>query len=160
MRIGIGYDIHRFEPGRRLVLGGVEFPGETGLAGHSDADVVLHAVADAVLGAGALGDLGDHFPDTSEEWRDADSAVILTRVVELAAEAGLHVGNVDANILAQVPRIGGTKDAMRANVARLCGVPVERVSVKARTAEGLGPIGRAEGIAVQAIVLMEEFADA
>lgn len=155
MRIGIGYDIHRLQKGRRLVLGGVEFPGPVGLAGHSDADVVLHAVADAVLGAAALGDIGEHFPDTSEEWRGADSSVILKHAVRMAAENSLVVRNVDVNIIAQTPRIGERKREMRANIARLVGTPLDRVSVKARTAEELGPVGRAEAIETQAVVLLE-----
>ena len=155
MRIGIGYDIHRLQEGRRLMLGGVEFPGPVGLAGHSDADVVLHAVADAVLGAAALGDIGEHFPDTSEEWRGADSSVILKHAVRMAAENSLVVRNVDVNIIAQAPRIGKRKHEMRANIARLVGAPLDRVSVKARTAEGLGPVGRAEAIETHAVVLLE-----
>ncbi len=155
MRIGIGYDIHRLQEGRRLVLGGVEFPGPVGLAGHSDADVVLHAVADAVLGAAALGDIGEHFPDTSEEWRGADSSVILKHAVRMAAENSFVVRNVDVNIIAQAPRIGERKHEMCANIARLVGAPLDRVSVKARTAEELGPVGRAEAIETQAVVLLE-----
>ncbi len=160
MRVGIGYDIHRLEPGRRLVLGGVEFPGPVGLAGHSDADAVLHAVADAILGAAALGDLGEHFPDTSEQWRDADSAVILGRAVAMARDRRLRVGNVDVNVVAQTPRIGPRREEMRARVASLLGVSLERVSIKARTAEGLGPVGRKEAIEVHAVVLLEEIPSA
>lgn len=156
MRIGIGYDIHRLIEGRRLVLGGVEFPGPVGLEGHSDADAVLHAIADAILGAGAMGDLGDHFPDTSEEWRNADSGVILASVVELAADRSLTVGNIDVNIIAQKPHIGEHKNQMRANIARLCGIGPSRVSIKARTAEGLGPVGLAQAIEVHAVVLLRE----
>jgi len=156
MRIGIGYDIHRLQSGRRLVLGGVEFPGPVGLAGHSDADVVLHAVADAILGAAGLGDIGEHFPDKSEKWRDADSAVILSSTVAMAAERSLAVHNVDVNVVAQTPRIGARKGPMRQKVASLLGVPTERVSIKARSAEGLGPVGRMEAIEVQAVVLLEE----
>jgi 2-C-methyl-D-erythritol 2,4-cyclodiphosphate synthase len=156
MRVGIGYDIHRLAEGRRLVLGGASFPGPVGLVGHSDADVVLHAVADAILGAGALGDLGDYFPDTSEQWRDADSTVILEHVVKLAAGRGLAVANVDVNIIAERPRIGPRRAEMCGNIARILGVDVSRVSVKARTAEGLGPVRQLQGIEVQAVVLLEE----
>jgi len=156
MRVGIGYDIHRLRKGRRLVLGGVAIPSPVGLEGHSDADAVLHAVADAILGAAALGDLGDHFPDDSKEWRDADSSAILSRAVEMAAAKALTVSNVDVNIIAQTPRIGHLKGQMRANIARLVGTHPDRVSVKARTAEGLGPVGRAEAIEVHAAVLMDE----
>ncbi len=156
MRIGIGYDIHRLQKGRRLVLGGVEFPGPVGLAGHSDADVVLHAVADAILGAAGLGDLGEHFPDTSDEWRGADSAQLLAQVARMAAARSLRVHNLDVNLLAEAPRIGPKKEAMRANLASLLGLPADRVSIKARTAEGLGPVGRCEAIEAHAVVLMEE----
>ena len=156
MRIGIGYDIHRLEKGRRLVLGGVQFPGAVGLAGHSDADAVYHAVADAVLGAAALGDLGDHFPDTSEEWRNADSARILSAVVKMAEARAFTVHNVDVNVILQRPRIGASKETMRANLAKLLGVPIERVSIKARTSEGVGPVGRLEAMEVQAVVSLQE----
>jgi len=157
MRVGIGYDIHRLVPGRRLVLGGVEFPGPLGLAGHSDADAVMHAVADAVLGAAALGDIGEHFPDDSPRWKDADSAEILRAAAGLAsAECSLEPYNVDVNIVAQTPRVGGKKAEMRRNLASVLGLPLTSVSVKARTAEGLGPVGRAEAIEVFAVVLMRE----
>jgi 2-C-methyl-D-erythritol 2,4-cyclodiphosphate synthase len=156
MRIGIGYDIHRLEEGRRLVLGGVEFPGPVGLAGHSDADAVLHAVADAILGAAGLGDLGEHFPDTSDEWRDADSAIMLATVVAMAAQHCLSVHNVDVNVVAQRPRLGARKEPMRQNLASLLGVSPDRVSIKARSAEGLGPVGRMQAIEVQAVVLLED----
>jgi len=157
MRVGIGYDIHRLVPGRRLVLGGVEFPGPVGLAGHSDADAVMHAVADAVLGAAALGDIGEHFPDDSPRWKDADSAEILRAAAEMAsARRSLQPHNVDVNIVAQTPRVGDRKAQMRRNLASALGLPLPSVSVKARTAEGLGPVGRAEAIEVFATVLMRE----
>ena len=157
MRVGIGYDVHRFGAERPLVLGGVEFPGEPGLIGHSDADPVMHALADAVLGAAALGDLGDHFPDTSPEWKDADSARILSEALRLAAkERGLVPVNVDVNVIAEHPRLAGMKHAMRERLARVLGLPIHSVSVKARTAEGLGPVGQGEAIEVHAAVLMEE----
>jgi len=155
MRLGIGYDIHRFGADRPLVLGGVVFPGEPGLIGHSDADPVMHAVADAVLGAAALGDIGEHFPETSAEWKDADSVRILCGALHLAAERrGLRPLNVDVNVIAERPRLSGRKQAMRERLASVLDLPVQCVSVKARTAEGLGPVGRGEGIEVQAIVLM------
>jgi len=157
MRVGIGYDVHRLVPGRRLILGGVEFPGPVGLAGHSDADAVMHAVADAILGAAALGDLGEHFPDDSERWKDADSAQILRAAAQMAlSRRSLEPHNVDVNIVAERPRIGDKKGRMRRNLASVLALPVESVSVKARTAEGLGPIGRGEAIEVQAVVLMRE----
>jgi 2-C-methyl-D-erythritol 2,4-cyclodiphosphate synthase len=157
MRIGIGYDIHRVGAQRPLRLGGVEFPGEAGLIGHSDADPVMHAVADAILGAAALGDIGDHFPDTDPRWKDADSSLILAEAVRLAAAGrGLAPANVDVNVIAERPRLGKRKDAMRARLAEALGIPIEMVSVKARTAEGLGPVGRCEAVEVHAIVLMEE----
>jgi 2-C-methyl-D-erythritol 2,4-cyclodiphosphate synthase len=156
MRTGIGYDIHRLVEGRRLVLGGVELPGPVGLAGHSDGDAVLHAIADAILGAAALGDLGEHFPDTADEWRDADSADILSAVVKMAAERSLAVHNVDVNVVAERPKLGAAKAQMRRKIAAILGVPPGRVSVKARTAEGLGPVGRGEAIEAQAVVLLDE----
>ncbi len=155
MRIGIGYDIHRLGADRPLVLGGVEFPGEPGLIGHSDADPVMHAVADAILGAAALGDIGEHFPDTDAQWKDADSSVILSGAVTLAeSERGLIPANVDVNVIAERPRIGPRKVEMRARLAEVLGLPVDAISVKARTAEGLGPVGAGEAIEVQAAVLM------
>ena len=156
MRIGTGYDIHRFGADRELLLGGVTFPGEPGLIGHSDADPVMHAVADAVLGAAALGDLGDYFPDTDPAWKGADSAGILAEAVRLAAdERGLRPVNVDVNVIAERPRLAGRKEEMRARLAEILSLPVDCVSVKARTAEGLGPVGRGEALEAQAVVLME-----
>jgi len=152
--VGQGIDVHAFEPGRRLVLGGIEFPGEVGLAGHSDADVVLHAVMDALLGAAGLGDIGQHFPDTAEEFRGADSGRLLQVVVEKLRKAGWAVGNVDLTVLAQKPRLGPRREAMRENVARLLEIPAARVNVKASTTERLGFVGRAEGIACQAVALL------
>ena len=156
MRVGIGYDIHRLQEGRRLVLGGVEIPGTIGLAGHSDADAVLHAVADAVLGAAALGDIGEHFPNNCSRWRNADSADILSAVVKMAEAHRWKVCNVDVNIVAEWPKLGPKKGQIRANVASLLGLPPDRVSIKARTAEGLGPVGRREAIEAHAVVLLEE----
>jgi len=156
MRVGTGYDIHRFAAEGRLVLGGVEFPGQPGLIGHSDADPVMHAIADAVLGAAALGDLGDHFADDSPDWKDADSSRILAEAVRLAAaERSLRPVNVDVSIIAERPRLAGCKEEMRHRLAEVLGVPVDCVSVKARTAEGLGPVGEGLAIEVHAVVLME-----
>jgi len=155
MRIGQGYDIHRFETGRRLVLCGVEFPDETGLLGHSDADVVLHAVCDSVLGAAALGDIGDHFPPDDERWRDADSADLLCRVVALVNEK-FTIANVDVTIVAERPKISSKRTEMRQRLAELMEIGLDHVSVKATTNEGLGAIGRTEGISALAVVLLED----
>lgn len=155
MRIGVGYDIHRFAEDRRLVLCGVEFPGEIGLAGHSDADVALHAVADALLGAAALGDIGDHFPNSDARWKDADSGELLTHVVSLIG--GAHaIGNVDLTIVGERPRIAPQRESMRLKLASLLGIDESSVSVKATTNERLGALGREEGIAAIAAVLLEE----
>jgi 2-C-methyl-D-erythritol 2,4-cyclodiphosphate synthase len=154
VRIGQGIDIHRFsdDPHRPLVLGGVVIEGGRGLGGHSDADAVCHALADAVLGAVNLGDLGRHFPDTDPVWEGADSVRLLTEVVRMAAEAGHVVTNADCTVIADAPRLAPYTDAM---VERLTGVLGAPVSVKATRAEGLGALGRAEGIACMAVVLME-----
>lgn len=154
-RMGLGYDIHRLVEDRPLILGGVTIPFELGLLGHSDADALFHAVADALLGALALGDLGRHFPDTDPAWEGADSARILARVVAMVAERGYRPAQVDANIIAQRPRLAPHIDDMRRNLARLLGLAMDDVSVKARTAEKLDAIGRCEGIAVQALVVVE-----
>lgn len=154
VRVGQGFDIHPFsdDPGRRLVLGGVHLPGERGLAGHSDADVVAHAVADALLGACGLGDLGRHFPDTGPAWAGADSLVILARAAGLVADAGWAVGNVDCTVVLEAPKLA----PHRAEMARLLGDAVGApVSVKASRAEGLGAIGRGEGVACWAVALVE-----
>ncbi len=154
VRIGIGYDVHRLTEDRRLVLGGVEVPHERGLLGHSDADVLTHAVIDALLGAAALGDIGQHFPDTDPEWRGADSLRLLEAVVGLVREAGHRVGNVDATLVLQRPKLRPHIDAMRANLARALGVEVGDVSVKATTGEGMGFAGREEGGACHAVCLL------
>ena len=154
-RIGTGFDVHALVAGRPLVLGGVTVPFERGLAGHSDADVLLHAIADALLGALALGDIGRHFPDTDPRYRGADSRVLLRHVAGLVANAGYAVGNVDATIVAQAPRLAPHVDAMRANIAGDLGCDVGRVSVKATTTEQLGFTGRSEGIAAMAVALLE-----
>ncbi len=155
-RIGIGYDSHRFDPGRRLVLGGVAIPEGPGLAGHSDADAVAHAVADAVLGAAALGDIGTHFPPSDVAWKDADSMELLGVAVRLAHEAGYGVGNVDVTVICETPRIGPYADAMRKRLAQVLGVGPSAVSVKGKSNEGLGWIGRGEGMAVLASALVTQ----
>lgn len=152
MRVGIGYDIHPFDPARVLILGGVKIEGTWGLKGHSDADVLLHAIADALLGAAALGDLGDHFPDTDERWRDAPSAALLAEVRTKVRARGWVPGHVDATVIAERPRIGPHRAAMRRRIAELLGLEEDAVSVKATTHEGLGALGRGEGIAALAVV--------
>ena len=156
MRIGIGYDIHRFGPGRTLVLGGVALPGETGLAGHSDADVVLHAVIDALLGAAALGDIGTHFPAGDPEWKDVGSSVLLERTLALVRDAGYAVENFDLTVIAEKPRLAPHVAALRARMAELIGVSEDAVSVKATTNEGIGDIGRGEAIAAVAVALLRD----
>lgn len=156
MRIGYGYDVHRLEEGRPLILGGVEIAHERGLAGHSDADVLLHAIADALLGAAALGDLGVHFPDTDTQWAGADSRDLLRTVQARVAEAGYVVGNVDATVVLEAPTLRPHIDAMRQNVAGTLAVEVGQVSVKATTSERLGFVGRGEGAAAQAVCLLFE----
>lgn len=156
MRIGHGYDVHRLVEGRKLILGGVEIPFEKGLLGHSDADVLAHAVADALLGAAALGDIGHLFPDTDERFAGADSLVLLAQVTARLKEAGYRVCNVDATVLCQRPKLAPHIDAMRKNLAAACAVEVGRMSVKATTEEGLGFTGTGEGIAAHAVCLIEE----
>jgi 2-C-methyl-D-erythritol 2,4-cyclodiphosphate synthase len=153
-RIGTGFDVHALVPGRPLVIGGVRIPFERGLAGHSDADVLMHAIADAMLGALALGDLGAHFPDTDLRWKDADSAKLLRHVASLMTSADYHVGNVDATVIAEAPRLAPHVAAMRANVASALACEIARVSIKATTSERLGFTGRGEGIAAMASVLL------
>ena len=155
MRIGHGYDVHRLVPGRKLIIGGVDIPHLLGLLGHSDADVAAHALADALLGAAALGDIGQHFPDTDPAYAGADSLVLLAKVAELLKAEGWRVENVDVTILAQRPKLKPHIPQMRENFARAMGVPVTAVSVKATTEEGLGFTGREEGIAAHAVALIE-----
>ncbi len=155
MRIGIGYDVHRLTEGRPLILGGVEIAHERGLAGHSDADVLLHAVADALLGAAALGDIGLHFPDTDERWRGADSRKLLEAVGRLVAGAGYRISNIDATVALERPRLRPHVDAMRANIATALGLDREQVSVKATTTERLGFVGAEAGAAAYAVCLIE-----
>ena len=155
MRVGIGYDAHQFAAGRPLILGGVTIPYPLGLLGYSDADVCLHALSDAILGAAALGDLGMHFPTGDTRFLDASSSDLLDQVVALAAREGYHVGNCDVTIVAQRPRLAAHVPAMRERVAAILGVSLGRVSVKATTTDGLGFTGRLEGIAAMAVVLLD-----
>ena len=155
MRIGEGYDAHRFESGRRLVLGGVVIPHDRGLAAHSDGDAVIHALCDALLGAAALGDIGAHFPDSDASFRNIDSRVLLRRVAELLLQKGYKISNVDVTVLAQAPKLAPHIPAMRANLAADLKIPVDTVSIKATTTEKMGFIGREEGIAAHAVALIE-----
>ena len=156
MRIGHGYDVHRLVPERKLILGGVELPFEKGLLGHSDADVLTHAVMDALLGAAALGDIGKLFPDSDPAYEGADSLILLRRVTEVLAEHGYRIGNVDATVLAQRPKLAPHIPAMREKLAGAMGISAEQVSVKATTEEGLGFTGTEEGIAAHAVALIEK----
>ena len=155
MRVGHGYDVHRLVEGRKLILGGVEIPWEKGLLGHSDADVLLHALMDAILGAAALGDIGQHFPDSDERYAGADSLRLLTEVARLLNEAGYRLVNADCTILAQRPKLMPHLPQMRANIARALEADVDAISVKATTEEGLGFTGDGSGIAAHAVVLIE-----
>jgi len=156
MRIGFGYDSHRFEEGRRLVLGGVEFPGETGLAGHSDADALIHATIDALFGAAALGDIGSHFPDTDPKWKDADSAKLLESAVREISSAGYRIVNIDATVICERPKMRPRIDAIRNRLADIMGIDVSCVSVKGKTNERMDDIGAGAGIAVHAVALLEQ----
>ena len=156
MRVGQGFDAHAFAAGRRLVIGGVEIPYEKGLAGHSDADVLIHAVCDALLGAGGLGDIGAHFPDTDARFKDIDSRKLLREVAQLLRQRRLRVVNLDSTVIVQAPRLAPYMAAMRANLAADLGVSPAAVNVKAKTTEKLGFVGRGEGIAAEEIALLEE----
>jgi 2-C-methyl-D-erythritol 2,4-cyclodiphosphate synthase len=153
-RVGQGFDAHRLVPGRRLLLGGVEIPYERGLEGHSDGDCLLHALCDALLGAAALGDLGSLFPSSDPRWRGAASRVFLDHVLDLVAERGFRLENVDSTLLAEEPRLAPHLPAIQARLAEALGLPLEAVSVKAKSADGMGALGRGEGIAAQAVVLL------
>lgn len=155
MRIGHGYDVHRLVEGRRLILGGVDIPYEKGLLGHSDADVLAHAIADALLGAAALGDIGKLFPDTDPAFEGANSLRLLAEVVRRLQAEGYSIGNIDATVLAQRPKLSPYIMQMRENLADACGIAVEKISVKATTEEGLGFTGAGEGIAAHAVCLLE-----
>ena len=153
-RIGYGYDVHRLVAGRRLILGGVEIPHDLGLDGHSDADVLVHAVADALLGAACLGDIGQHFPDTDARYRGISSLLLLKEIALLLERSGYEVGNIDATVILERPRIMPHAVAMRTNIARALGIAPDAVSVKATTGEGLGFTGRGEGAAAHAVALL------
>ncbi len=155
-RIGTGYDIHALCPDRRLILGGVEIPFDKGFKAHSDGDVLLHAIADALLGACALGDIGEHFPDTDPAFKNADSSALLGQVNALISEKGYKPFNVDANVIAQKPKLTPYIDAMREKIAGILDIPKDNVSVKARTAEGMDAVGEGRAISVQASVLVTE----
>jgi 2-C-methyl-D-erythritol 2,4-cyclodiphosphate synthase len=157
MRVGIGYDVHALAAGRKLILGGVEIPWPKGLAGHSDADVLAHAVIDALLGAAALGDIGTHFPDTDAQYENISSMELLGRARELLREHGWHIGNIDATVLAQRPRLGPFSEAMRQRIGQALSIAREQVGVKATTGEGLGFAGREEGIAAWAVALVDKY---
>ena len=154
MRIGQGFDVHALVTGRKLVIGGVDIPNEKGLDGHSDADVLLHALCDALLGAGALGDIGRHFPDTDSRYKNADSRMLLREVSRLVQEAGYRIVNIDATIIAQAPKMAPHISAMVNNIAADLGLSCGQVNVKATSTEGLGYAGRGEGIAAEAVVLL------
>ncbi|MES1982685.1 MAG: 2-C-methyl-D-erythritol 2,4-cyclodiphosphate synthase [Pseudomonadota bacterium] len=154
MRIGQGYDVHQLVAGRRLIIGGVDIPYDKGLLGHSDADVLLHAICDALLGAAALGDIGRHFSDADTQYKNIDSRILLREVAAMVTQAGFRVGNVDATIIAQAPKMAPHIAAMAANIAADLGLELNTVNVKATTTEKLGYTGRGEGIAAQAVVLL------
>lgn len=155
MRIGHGYDVHRLVENRRLILGGVDIPYEKGLLGHSDADVLLHAVSDALLGAAALGDIGKHFPDTDMTFKNADSRVLLRRVITLVKENGYKVGNIDCTVIAQRPKLKDYIEKMRKNISDDCEIDISCVNVKATTEEGLGFTGDGSGISAHAVCIIE-----
>ena len=155
LRIGHGYDVHRFSDGRKLIVGGVTIPYELGLLGHSDADVLLHAISDALLGAAALGDIGKHFPDTDEKYKGADSRALLREVVALIGNKGYSVSNIDATIVMQKPKLAPFIDAMRKNIAEDCGVEIDAINVKATTEEKLGFTGDLSGAAAHAVCIIK-----
>lgn len=156
IRVGQGFDVHALAAGRKLIVGGVEIAHERGLAGHSDADVLLHAICDALIGAAGLGDIGTHFPDTDSQYKDADSRMLLRSVAGMLSTHGWEIANVDATIIAQAPKMAPHILRMRENIAADLGLPIDRVNVKAKTAERLGTLGRGEGIAVEAIALISK----
>lgn len=157
MRIGTGYDVHKLVEGRKLIIGGVEIPHTLGLLGHSDADVLLHAIMDALLGAAGLGDIGQHFPDTDDRYKDADSMQLLREVARMLDEAGYLVGNIDATVIAQKPKLRPYISQMEENVATALGIDPDQVNIKATTEEYLGFTGREEGISAQAVALIENY---
>ena len=154
LRVGLGMDVHAFAPNRKLILGGVDIPHHQGLDGHSDADVLLHAIADALLGAARLGDIGKHFPDTDPAYKDADSLKLLEAAADLLREEGFEILDIDCVIAAQAPKFSPYREAMRENIARACGIATENIGVKATTTERLGFEGREEGISAEAVALV------
>lgn len=156
MRVGIGFDTHRFIEGRPLVLGGVEIPFHLGLQGHSDADVIIHAIMDAILGAIAAGDIGKHFPHTDEQYRDISSLILLSRVTNILSESQYIIGNIDCVALLEEPKLSPYREQMQEEIARVLNIENDKISIKASTTEGLGFTGRGEGIAAYAVVLVEE----
>ena len=156
LRIGHGYDVHKLVSERKLILGGVDIPYEKGLLGHSDADVLLHAISDALLGAAALGDIGKHFPDTDMAYKNADSLVLLAKVGEIIKDAGYQVSNIDSTVIAQAPKLAPHIEQMRKNIAKALSIELEDVSVKATTEERLGFTGRGEGISAHAVCIIEK----
>lgn len=157
MRIGFGYDVHRLVEGRDLIVGGVRIPHERGLLGHSDADVLVHAILDSILGALALGDIGKHFPDTDPEYKDISSIILLERVFKLMKEQGYEIGNIDATVAAQRPKLALYIDEMRANIAKVLETELENINIKATTTEELGFVGRKEGISSYCVCLLKKF---
>lgn len=155
-RIGEGWDVHALVPGRKLVLGGVDIPFERGLLGHSDADALLHAITDALLGAAGLGDIGRHFPDTDERFKGADSAALLAEAARRVREQGWQLANVDSTVVAQAPKLAPHIEAMRTRIAQVLGLEPDQVNVKAKTAEKLGPVGQGQSIEARAVVLLEK----
>jgi len=156
MRIGHGYDVHRLTEGRKLIIGGVDIPFQLGLLGHSDADVLLHAVCDALLGAAALGDIGKHFPDSDDSFKGINSRILLRNVVKLINDKGFSISNIDATIIAQKPKLAFFIDEMRQNIAEDCGISIDRINVKATTEEKLGFTGNLQGISAHAVCLLNE----
>ncbi len=154
IRIGEGWDVHALVAGRKLIIGGVEIPHSMGLLGHSDADVLLHAITDALLGAAALGDIGKHFPDTSADFKDADSWLLLQRTGQLITDKGYRIGNIDSTVIAQAPKLAPYIDAMRARIAAALSMDVANVNVKAKTAEKMGPVGEGKSMEARAVVLL------
>ena len=154
MYVGLGYDVHRMVKGRKLVLGGVTIPFEKGLLGHSDADVLIHALCDALLGAAGLGDIGMHFPDTNPDYKDISSMILLSRVFKMITRKGHKIENIDLTVIAEAPRLSAYKDDMCKNIAQIIGIDPARVNIKATTTEGLGMMGKGEGIAAMGVVIL------
>lgn len=159
MRIGFGYDVHQLVENRKLILGGVYIPYKTGLLGHSDADVLVHAIMDSILGALSLGDIGKHFPDTDLEYKDIDSMILLGRVQKIMKDSGYEIGNIDSTVSAQAPKLAPYIDEMRMNISKVLETSIDNISVKATTTEKLGFVGRQEGIATDSVCLLKKIID-